>query len=165
LSDIVDIWVEENVVHRSGSVLLVLLATVLSVLVSVSPALAKGSKSSPQKVDWAQRDTAVYVVSTLNLLHNSRGEALVPVLAKKYDVTQYRVLDDLDVTNLYFVQLRSDQQLLGTVAYEMGWQKPMSVSSFADKLGIRPAPGDVLDNFRADPKKAIGTFTSTLPQL
>jgi hypothetical protein len=44
--------------------------------------------------NWKQHDIAVYVVSTLNLLHTHNGQALTATLAQHLGVTHYDVYAD-----------------------------------------------------------------------
>jgi hypothetical protein len=114
--------------------------------------------------NWKQHDIAVYVVSTLNLLHTHNGQALTATLAQHLGVTHYDVYADQQVANLYFIEPRKDDESsVGALAYQMGWVAPMSVSSSFNKLHVRHAPNADYSAYRNDLKQLIGTFTSTVP--
>jgi hypothetical protein len=104
-------------------------------------------------------------VSTINLLHTKSGQAIATLLSDKYDVARYAVYADTGQEDLYFIQLRrSDSKVLGTFVYKMGWQMPLSLSSFTDRLGVHRASSRYYQEYRNDPKVLMDTFTSTLPQ-
>ncbi|GAC1463565.1 MAG: hypothetical protein PVSMB7_05380 [Chloroflexota bacterium] len=138
--------------------------TVLSV--PTTAALAAGNTShQPRPVDWNQRDTAVYVVSTLNLLHNKKGVSIAPWLSARKGISRFDVYADTQSGNLYFVELRRDSgDIVGAFAYQMGWFKPKSVTTFTDKLGTSRAPSSIVDAYKNDSRQFLGSFTSTLPQ-
>lgn len=113
---------------------------------------------------WSQRDCAVYVVSTMNLLHFRSGRSLTSALAQKYGVSHYDVYADQHTRDLYFIEPRTDDgSSVGAFAYEMGWLMPMSVASSLDKLHVRHAPSGVFASYHSDTKQLIGSFTSTFP--
>jgi hypothetical protein len=113
---------------------------------------------------WSQRDCAVYVISTMNLLHFRSGRSLTSALTQKYGVTHYDVYADQQTRDLYFIEPKTDGgSSVGAFAYEMGWLVPMSVASSLDKLHVRHAPTLVFSDYRADAKQLIESFTSTLP--
>jgi hypothetical protein len=113
---------------------------------------------------WSQRDCAVYVISTMNLLHFRSGHSLTSALAQRFGVTHYDVYADQRTRDLYFIEPRTDGgSSVGAFAYEMGWPVPMSVASSLDKLHVRHAPSGIFSDYRADAKQLIGSFTSTLP--
>lgn len=148
--------------YRFAAIILFGLASLLMPAVAAAP-VAAAPHSQP--VDWSQQDTAVYVVSTLNVLHTHRGKPVVGVLARRLQVTRFEVWVSLTTSDLYFILLkRADGSTAGQLAYQMGWPRPMSLGASTDRLGIRRAPDKVATAFRADPKQLIGTFTSTLPR-
>jgi hypothetical protein len=150
-----------NKVRRTLALLCCGLACVLA---TVAPAHAAGNGQRQQKVNWNQRDTAVYVVSTINLVRSRSGKALATALAGKLDVTRYVVYDDSALTDLYFVELkRDDGSVAGTLAYQLGWPKPRTVTQSLTKLGVAAASADIADAYHTDPKVLIGSFSSTLP--
>jgi hypothetical protein len=113
---------------------------------------------------WSQRDRAVYVVSTMNVLHCRSGRLLTDMLVRKFGVTHYDVYADQQSSELYFIEpKRDDGTSAGSLAYQMGWAAPMSVSTFLDKLHIHHAPGSAVSAYRNDLKQLIGSFTSTIP--
>jgi len=115
-------------------------------------------------VSWSQRDRAVYVVSTMNLVHCRTGRLLTSTLVQRFGVTHYDVYADQQVSNLYFIEpKRDDGTSAGALAYQLGWVAPMSVSPFLDKLHIHHAPGSAVSAFHNDLKQLIGSFTSTIP--
>jgi hypothetical protein len=114
--------------------------------------------------NWNQRDRAVYVVSTLNLVHCQSGRLLTTMLVRKLGVTHYDVYADQQTNNLYFIEPRRDDgSSVGALAYQMGWVAAMSVSPSLDKLHVRHAPGSAYAAYRNDPKQLVGSFTSTVP--
>jgi hypothetical protein len=114
--------------------------------------------------NWRQHDIAVYVVSTMNLLHAHSGQALTATLAQRLGVTHYDVYADQQVANLYFIEPRkNDESSVGALAYQMGWVAPMSVSTSFDKLHVRRAPKSDYSAYRSDLKQLIDSFTSTVP--
>lgn len=142
--------------------LVVVLSFGLMILIgSALPAHAAGSPTNPQHTsNWQQRDTAIYVVSTLNLLRDSSGQLLVA----KLNVAHFDVYADSVDSDLYFIQLRGKSGgLVGLLAYQMGWQTPKSMSRSTSRLGIRRAPRDDGRAYRTDAKQLIGSFTSTSP--
>ena len=132
----------------------------VTVAMSVLPVRAAGTPSTPPApINWQQRDTAVYVVSTVNLLRARDGSLVV----QKLGVARFDVYDDLARPFLYYIELRgANGANLGALAYRMGWSKPLSLSPQTDRLGIRPASPRLLQAYRADRKQLIGTFTSTV---
>lgn len=134
------------------------------VMTGVLPAHAAGEGSHDKVINWDQRDTAVYVVSTLNLLHTHAGKPITDVLSRKLHVARYDIYADSAVANLYFIQLRRDDgSVAGVFAYEIGWSKPMLVSLSVRRALARRAPDKLSQEYRTDPKQLIGSFTSTLP--
>ena len=143
----------------------------LAALTTVVPASAakpvpKGStQSRPMtEADWNLHDRAVYVVSTINLLHTKGGQPVSSVMQRRFGVRRYQVYADNTVPDLYFIDLtRADGTLVGTLAYRMGWQKPMSVTLSMDRFRVARAGELIASWYRTDRKTLIGTFTSTLP--
>lgn len=122
------------------------------------------STQSTTSVNWNQRDTAVYVVSTINLLHNHKGRSLTSVFKRHLNVAKYEVWADQSNSSLYFIQMKTDSgQTVAGLAYQMGWQKPRGLSGSLQRLGVQPAPDAVDQAFKNDPKTLISTFTTTLP--
>lgn len=129
------------------------------------PVHAAGKTTHDGKVDWNKRDTAVYVVSTMNLLHGRHGQSASKVLQRDGHIVRYDVYDDTKDNSLYFIQLvRDDGTNGGVFAYSMGWKRPEIVTAPASgKVFARTAPQNIIDEYRTDPKDLIGSFTSTLP--
>ena len=66
--------------------------------------------------------------------------------------------------DLYFIQLkRADGATAGTLAYQMGWMKPQSVTATTNRFGITAAAASVVQAYQSDPTRLIGSFTSTFP--
>jgi hypothetical protein len=125
-------------------------------------ASSPGTTQAP--VNWSQHDTAVYVVSTLNLLHTRTGQSFADLLTHKYNVTHYDVYADQNVSNLYYIQLRRDDgSMAGAFAYSMGWSRPRIVFLGIDKPQASHAPQRIAAEYHTDSKILIGSFTSTLP--
>ncbi|MGI8827110.1 MAG: hypothetical protein ACR2JC_16010 [Chloroflexota bacterium] len=118
---------------------------------------------TPRPVDWNQRDTAIYVVSTLNLLHTSRG-ASIPQRLTRRRISHYDVYADTQLNSMYFIELRRQSgDIVGAFAYHIGWLKPRSVTPFCNKLGVPRADARIVDAYKNDARQFIGSFTSTLP--
>jgi hypothetical protein len=113
---------------------------------------------------WDRRDSAAYVVSTLNLVHCRDGRPLAPILSQRYPGARYDVFVDQQISNLFFIEpRRADGSTVGALAYQLGWLAPMSVTSSLSALHVRSAPAAVYSEFRTDAKQFIGTFSSTVP--
>jgi len=141
----------------------------LGLLVPALPVSAAGNPGNQthqqHAVDWGQHDTAVYVVSTLNVLHTRKGQSVVAILTKRFGIAHYDVWSDLNNSDLYFVQLKkADGTVAGTLAYQMGWPQPLTLSHGFFRLGVHSASATVAAAYKTDPKQLIGSFTSTLPQ-
>jgi hypothetical protein len=137
---------------------------VAAVFMSTVPAHAAGSTSHAPAPNWAQHDTAVYVVSTLNLLHTKKGQSITAFLTRKLAVTQYDVLADASVSDLYFIELRRDDDTVaGALAYQLGWPKPQILTLALPQGVCKHAAGRIMQAYRSDPKQLIGSFSSTLP--
>jgi hypothetical protein len=137
----------------------------LGLLVQALPARAAGNTTHRHAIDWNQHDTAVYVVSTLNVLHTRRGQSVATLMARRMHVVRYEVWDDLSSSDLYFIMLkRDDGSTAAAFAYQMGWPQPLGLNASLGRMGVHPAPTTVLTAYRTDPKQLMGTFTSTLPQ-
>jgi hypothetical protein len=133
------------------------------VLLSVVPASAAKNPTHGQ-TNWGQKDTAVYVVSTLNLLRERHGRPISDILSKRYAIAHYDVYSDSQQSDSFFIELKlADGSMFGAFAYHMGWTKPMSVSTSLDPLHVRHAVAEIQKEFAADAKQLIGSFTSTLP--
>lgn len=144
---------------------LFLLALGLAALTGwAGPVHAAGNGSHQHEVNWAQRDTAIYVVSTLNLVRTSRGQPFGPTVMSTMDVTHFDVYADLDRVNIYFIELkRDDGSTAGILIYKMGWLKPRSISGFNAQMGLQQAPWSLAQAYRIDTKQLMASFTSSLP--
>lgn len=132
-------------------------------LVCGRPADAAGRFPGGPTVDWDQHDTAVYVVSTLNVLHTRQGRPLVPILARRFHIATYEVWNDLSHPDLFLLMLKRPSGAAAVqFVYQMGWPTPLSFIS--TRFGIAGAPAVVVQEIRGDPKQLIGSFTSTLPR-
>lgn len=141
----------------------VLLAMVAG-LVSAMPGQAGAAGRIHRAIDWQQRDTAIYVVSTLNLVHVRHNQPLVSVVQSRLDVTRYAVYSAAREPNLFFIRMQLDDgSCAGALAYRMGWRMPRSISTSVRRLGVSTAPVPDVRAYWSGPKKLIGTFTSTLP--
>jgi hypothetical protein len=146
---------------RTTRCLVVLL--VLGLAASVVPVHAQGSGSSGKSpVNWQQRDTANYVVSTLNLLGRSRGHTIQQVF-QRLNITRIDVYADSSQSALYFIELkRDDGSTAGSLAYQMGWRKPRRISWSAGRT-VPAVATTIAQAYKTDTKTLIGSFTSTLP--
>jgi hypothetical protein len=114
--------------------------------------------------NWQQYDTAVYVVSTVNLLHTRNGHPVLPILRRRLGVVRLDVYADRTQSNLYFIQFkRADGSGPGALAYEMGWVKPESVTNSCSHFGIVQAPANIVQDYQNDSTQLIGSFTSSFP--
>lgn len=113
--------------------------------------------------NWSQHDTAVYVVSTLNLLHTGKGQPLTAILANKLNVARYDVYADQSVSNLYFITpRRSDGAVVAAFAYSMGSPRPQVL--FVNGVHFHTSSNQhALAQYHSDAKVLIGSFSSTLP--
>jgi hypothetical protein len=83
----------------------------------------------------------------------------------KLAVTQYDVLADTTVSDLYFIKLRRDDgTVAGALAYQLGWPKPQVLTLALPKGVCKHAAGRIMQAYRSDPKMLIGSFSSTLPR-
>lgn len=141
------------------------LSAFLVALVGLTATVAPVAAASAGKgTDWNQRDTAIYVVSTLNLLHTTKGHPDAEIFSHRMHVARYNVYADSSKASLYFVQLkRGDGSVAGVLAYQMGWVRPKAVTNFADRLNISRSSSEIRDAYSRDAKQLIGSFTSTLP--
>ena len=113
---------------------------------------------------WDRRDSASYVVSTMNLVHVRDGRRLTSLLVHRYPVARYDVYADRRVDNLFFIEPENaDGTAVAGLAYQLGWTAPMSVSPSISTLHVPAAPADVFAAFRHDRKQLIGSFSSTVP--
>jgi hypothetical protein len=137
---------------------------ILGLTATVVPVHAAGSGSHGKSpANWQQRDTAVYVVSTLNLLGRTQNHTVQQVF-QRLNITHLDVYADNDQPNLYFIELkRDDDTTAGSLAYEMGWSKPKRISWPAGK-SIPVVSSVIAQAYRTDDKTLIGSFTSTLPR-
>jgi hypothetical protein len=136
---------------------------VLCLAASVVPVHAQGSGSHGNSpVNWQQRDTAVYVVSTLNLLGRTRNHTVQQVF-QRLDITRFDVYADSAQAGLYFIELkRDDSTTVGSLAYQMGWPKPKRISWSTGRT-IPSVATAIAQAYKTDAKTLIGSFTSTLP--
>lgn len=133
----------------------------LGIAVSAIPTHASGSPSTGNKVaTWQRHDTAVYVVSTLNLLTDAQGHPLYMRGAP----THFDVLADLAKDDLYFIRLRNRLgRAVGLLSYQMGSVKPQAISYSMVRAGIPRANEVIISAFRSDPKQLLESFTTTVP--
>lgn len=116
-------------------------------------------------VTWQRRDVAVYVVSTINLLRVDSGRSLASSLTQRYGVGHFDVYADMNVQNLYYIELRRNGgAVTGALAYQMGWLAPRSVSAFTDHLGVPRAADKITADYQSDPRTLLGTFRTTVPR-
>jgi hypothetical protein len=137
------------------------IVAVAGLLIGAGTASAAISPSAP--ADWSQYDTAVYVVSTLNVVRTRDAQPLVPLLAARYGVVRYAIWQDLQAIDYVIQPKRASGRNAGMLVYRLGWDKPYSFSRFTHKLGVPGPPQPIPGNFQTDSKKLIGTFASTLP--
>jgi hypothetical protein len=132
-------------------------------LVVAAPANAAHRRDTATRVNWAQHDTAVYVVSTLNLLRLQNGQPVTNLFKNQLHVKKYTVEVDTVVPDLYFIDLvnRSNANV-GTFAYKMGWQKPEAITDFGVTTVPRATP-EIVTAYRSDHRSKVATFNSTLP--
>jgi hypothetical protein len=143
--------------------LTIALSCVLLGLTIAAPANAAHRRASQTSINWAQRDTAVYVVSTLNLLRTDTGQPITNLFKFQLHVKHYTVEADAVVPDLYFINLvNKSKTVVGTFAYKMGWQKPQAITEFA-VASLPRAPADIVTAYRADRHLKVATFNSTLP--
>lgn len=130
----------------------------MALVTSTVSSHAAGVKQHP--MSWQQHDTAVYVVSTLNLLRTPSGDLVV----QKLNAAHFDVYSDTAHEELYFITIRSkDGGTAAILAYRMGWLKPRSLAPLAATFGIRQAPRGIQQAYHTDGKQLIGTFDTTLP--
>jgi len=146
--------------RRTGAAIL---GSVLTLAISIIP--TRASEHADQRpVNWNQHDTAVYVVSTLNLLRTHSGRPFTSIWVRKGRVTHFDVYADGSRDNLYFIEMkRSDDSVVGALAYQMGWDRPRTVTTSITRFHIPSAPDKVIQSYQSDVKFSIGSFTSTLP--
>lgn len=141
--------------------------------VNVQPSREHGlgkvdSRTTPKPIagtsGWAVHDTAVYVLSTVNLLHTGGGVPASKYLIPTSHVKLYDVFQDTRISDLYFIQMeRSNESTGGVFVYRIGWAKPMFVSpNSLARIAVR-APAWLADEYHAGHKHLIGSFTSTVP--
>ncbi|MGH2448153.1 MAG: hypothetical protein ACRDFS_06065 [Chloroflexota bacterium] len=132
-------------------------------LFSASPLYAaRGHRDT--RGDWQQRDTAVYVVSTLNVVRVDHGHPLVSVLHRRMGVTRFAVYADQLESDLYFIDVLGENgRTAGALAYQMGWKKPRSITFSIERFGVRLAPWFDRQAYRTDSKDMLGTFDTTRP--
>ncbi len=136
---------------------------ILTLATSIIPAHAS-VRTDQHAVNWNQHDTAVYVVSTLNLLRTHDGRPFASIWERRGRVTHFDIYADGSQDNLYFIEMkRSDNSMVGALAYQMGWDKPRTVTSSITKFHIPSAPDRVIQSYQTDVKTPIGSFTTTLP--
>jgi hypothetical protein len=140
-----------------------LVLSALGFAVSVVPVHAQGSGAHGKSpVNWQQRDTAMYVVSTLNLLGHTKHHTVQQVF-QQLNITRIDVYADTNRADLYFIELkRDDMSVAGSLAYQLGWSKPKRISWSAIK-SIPTVATSIAQAYKLDSKTLIGTFTSSLP--
>jgi hypothetical protein len=140
------------------------LALLISLTLFALAALPARASQSSGAVDWQSHDTAVYVVSTINLLHPVNG---VPAARAFHDVLgteRYAVLADQVWPDRYFIALQgSSGEVVGALEYALGWRKPRAVTDSTIHLGIRPAGRHGIRAYHHDLQLQIGVFTSPSP--
>lgn len=121
---------------------------------------AGGTTPKSGTVNWQDRDTATYVVSTLNLVRTPQGRAVTETM----HAATYVMLADTARSGLYFVDLhdRSDS-IIGSFVYWMGWMQAVSLTRLPAGLHVRTASAALVQAYHQDPKRVIGVFTSTFP--
>ena len=130
-----------------------------------APTYAAGTGSRQHETNWNQRDTAIYVVSTLNLVRTTGGRPFAQAVSSDLDVTHFDVYADFNRSGLYFIQLKGDDGTTAAVlAYQMGWLKPQSVSGLGRRFGLRPATSSIVQAYRSDTRGFMQSFTSTMPR-
>jgi hypothetical protein len=146
--------------------LIVFLACVVGgIYANPSAARASTAPPPPGETTWMDHDTAVYVVSTLNLLRTSRGHSSIGLMVRKLHVTHFEVWKDLKAEGLFFIEFkREDGSLGGALAYQMGWVKPSSVLPSVARFGIALAPASIVRAFRFDPTRLLASFNATHPR-
>jgi hypothetical protein len=154
-----------SVPGRSRLVVATVAAVVIVVLGAVYLSWKPTSASARHTLSkWELHDSAVYVVSTMNLARCNDRRLLTPILDHQFGVTHYDVYADQLTTGLFFIEpKRSDGSSAGALAYQMGWMAPQSVSSWLDALHMHRAPPEVSSAFKNDQKRLIGSFASTVP--
>ncbi len=139
-----------------------LLCVFAGILGSCSPARAAVPYTTSR---WTEHDTAVYLVSTINLLRTPSGRLTVTAMKEGLGASQFQVWKDVAVDGLYFIQLlRLDGSRAGTLAYQMGDAKPTSLRSRRPWLGAAPAPAGVARAFRHASPRLLASFSSTVPR-
>lgn len=139
------------------------LGSLLLGLVVSAPANAAHRQDTRSHVNWAQRDTAVYVVSTLNLLRLDNGQPITNLFKYQLHVKKYTIEADTSVPDLYFIDLvNKSNTVVGTFVYKMGWQKPEAITDFGVSTVPRATP-DLANAYRTDHRAKVATFSSTLP--
>jgi len=129
----------------AGALLPVLPGALLANASAGSPAPARHSAQSshaaPGVAAWRQRDTATYVVSTLNLPRCPNGQVLSRVLWGHDGARHFDVLKSTSRPELYFVQARSARgHVLAIYAYKFGRVLPVGISR---AQCVRPAPSAI----------------------
>ncbi|GAC1400408.1 MAG: hypothetical protein NVSMB52_13980 [Chloroflexota bacterium] len=127
---------------------------------------AYGASTRPHQhpVNWNQHDTAVYVVSTLNLLHSKNGRSLTTIYQQRLGVSHFDVYADTATSDLYFIEMkRDDGSVVGVYAYQVGWSKPKLVYIVSDKFGHVKSPLKLIVAYKSDSKSLMASFTSTFP--
>lgn len=142
----------------------VIISALLLVSASSSTCLATSLAQGPD-ITWGERDTATYVVSTLNLVRAPGGAPLSEILSGDLKVTRFEVYADNDRSNLYFMRFRrSEGTLVGTVVYKMGWSLPRGWTASMRRLGVPRAPRAYSSAARSDTLELVATFSSTFPE-
>jgi hypothetical protein len=141
----------------------IVLSGLLLGLSVAAPANAAHRRATQTTVNWAQRDAAVYVVSTLNLLRTDTGQPVSTVFKSQLHVKRYMIEADASLPDLYYIELVSKgNTVVGTFAYKMGWQKPAAITDFG-YISVPRATADIVSAYRTDRHMKVASFTSTLP--
>jgi len=139
----------------------------VALTVGVTPASAHSRFHHDDRhaTNWTQRDTAIYVVSTLNLLRTHRGHTIPDMLQHRFGVRSFDVFADTQATNLYYIELdKSSGETLAAFAYQLGWMKPVLVYSHVPLPPIvHSATVKIIQSYQTDKKTLIGDFNSTTP--
>jgi hypothetical protein len=117
------------------------------------------------KVSWRERDTAIYVLSTLNLLSGLSPDALTQRLRRTAHIRSYAVATDLLKPGIYFILLeRADTTIDGACVYRMGWLAPQAATSLPPPLRARWASWSMGVAYRSDPTRVVYSATSLMPR-
>ena len=120
---------------------------VAAVLCSCLPWESAAAAVHHSTSSWSRHDCAVYVVSTMNLLHFRNGRPITSALVQKMAVTHYDVYADQQVSDLYFIEPMTDGgSSVGALAYQVVQRSDAWGRLLADcfptalRLSIHPQP-------------------------